>query len=525
MSISPLIDQIDVSEIRVDDADKIFDLPVPAKLRHFDYHCREPALAALRLESTQVEEVLPATNVQTRFLALATDPEFVNETRLVGRPYVEHFPYALPNDMDPARFQRAVDAVLPRYDCFRRVFAPIVHSLAPFAQVILSPSAARIPKVEIICNDADCDSPKSLWREVINGAQIAAEASMSIDRPGITISWIWSQSRARCVFIMSLFHTTYDGTQLGYMFDAILAEYERPGCEPPVDLLSMRRAVELNLSYDWVSTVIFWARRLGGVPGSRLGPRQPKPKVLLLEAQTGCNVTHMRSLRVKASMTMQQLSEAAVAMSNSMITVVEAAWASVLAQTFADQQRVKALDIQFGTVLNGRRHQDSLRCMAPMVAALPMRLVVEHDSAQRRITNREVCALLAEQRTEAQPYLQMPCPTLAHARMGMDRFDTLMLLQALQPESSQQRLRQLPGFNFDQNLMVPFKEMDIGFPLLTELWPGSSRWDEKMLIRCVYSTARHDFLNCEWVLAALSALDEAIVRITSDPDGLFYTGT
>ncbi|KAN0111043.1 hypothetical protein V8E51_007430 [Hyaloscypha variabilis] len=519
-----LVDSIDVSKIAADDADEIFDLSVAAKLRHFDYHCRAPALAALGLENTQVEQILPATNVQTRFLAFAVDPEYFDKTRLIGRPYVTHMPYALPGDMDPARFQRAVDVVLPRYDCFRAVFAPAVHSLAPFAQVILSPSAAKIPKVEIVCDDADADSPESLWRETINGAQLAAEAAMSIDRPGITVSWVWSQSRARCVFILSLFHTTYDGTQLGYLFDAIMAEYERPGCQPPVDLLPMRRAVELNLSYDWVSTVIFWAGRLAGVPGSRLGSQRPNPKALLPGSRTGFDMTHMRSLGVNASMTMRQLSQAAVAMSSTMLTVVEAAWASVLAQTFTEQQRGRPLDIQFGTVLNGRRHQDSLRCMAPMLAALPLRLVVNHDSTQRRITNREVCALLAAQRDEAQPYLQMPCPTLAHARMGTDRFDTVMLVQALQPESSRQTLRPLPGFSYDENLMAPFKEIDIGFPVATELWPGNLRWDEKMFIRCVYSTARHDFLNRGWVLAALSALDEAIVRVTSEPDAVFYTG-
>jgi hypothetical protein len=60
------------------------------------------------------------------------------------------------------------------------------------------------------------------------------------------------------------------------------------------------------------------------------------------------------------------------------------------------------------------------------------------------------------------------------------------------------------------------------FPLITELWPGSLQWDEKMLIRCVYSRARHEFLTHDWVHGTLSALDEAIVRITSEQDALFH---
>jgi hypothetical protein len=180
-----------------------------------------------------------------------------------------------------------------------------VHSLAAFAQVILTPSAAKIPKVEIICDDADVDAPESLWRETINGAQLAAESAMSIDRPGITLTWVWSQSRARCVFILSLFHANYDATQLGYLFDAVLAEYAQPGCKPPVDLLPMRRAVELNLSYDWVLTVIFWAKRLTGVPGSRLGSQRPSPRTLIPGSRSGNDLAHMRSLSVKASITMR----------------------------------------------------------------------------------------------------------------------------------------------------------------------------------------------------------------------------
>lgn len=157
-----------------------------------------------------------------------------------------------------------------------------------------------------------------------------------------------------------------------------------------------------------------------------------------------------------------------------------------------------------------------------MVAALPLRLVL--DPAKKSLTNRDVCALLTAQRNEALPYLQMPCPTLAHAKMGLERFDTLMLVQALQHDSGRQTLRRLPGFSHDENLMTPYKEMDVGFPIVTELWPGKSSWDEKMLVRCMYNTARHDFLNQEWILAALSALDEAIIRITSDPDAVFYIG-
>lgn len=520
-------DGVDVTVIAADDAEEVFELPVGAKLRHFDHHCRAQCLEALKLNDDQVDQVLPVTNVQARFVALAIDPEYYDTTKYIGRPQMTHFVYKIPKDMDPARLQRAVDTVLPRYDCFRTVFVSVEHPLAPFAQCILSPSVARIPKTEVICNDTDAEDRNSLWSHTINGIQRAAEASMSVDKPGLNVAWVWSPNRASCVMVMSMFHGVYDGMQLNFLFDAVLAEYAKPGSTPPIDLLPIRTAVELNLSYDWIQTVMYWAGRLAGVPGSRLGKRQPVPRALLPNAAPGFAETHMRSVSVKASLTMRQLSKAAQAMSTNMLTVAEAAWASVLAQTFADTVRAgtiagkNSFDVQFGTVLNGRRHQDALRCMAPMLAALPQRLVID---GAKPFTNREACSLLAAHRIEAQSFLQMPCPTLAHARMGTDRFDSILLVQALTPEEVHNPLRQLPGFNFDENLMAPFKEIDVGFPLTTELWPGSLQWDEKMLIRCAYSRARHEFLTHDWVHGALSTLDEAIVRITSEPDALFYIG-
>ncbi|KGO74912.1 AMP-dependent synthetase/ligase [Penicillium italicum] len=520
-------DGIDVTVIAADDAEEVFELPVEAKLRHFDHHCRAQCLAALKLNDEQVEQVLPVTNVQARFVALGIDPEYYDTTKYVGRPQMTHFVYKIPEDLDPARLQRAVDTVLPRYDCFRTVFVSVEHPVAPFAQCILSPSVARIPRTEVVCDDTDAEDRNSLWSHTINGIQRAAEASMSIDKPGLSVAWVWSPNRARCVMILSMFHGVYDGTQINFLFDAVLAEYAKPGSTPPMDLLPIQTAVELNLGYDWIQTVMYWAGRLAGVPGSRLGERRPVPRALLPNAAPGFAETHMRSVSVKASLTMRQLSKAAQAMSTNMLTVAEAAWASVLAQTFADTIRAdaiagkKSFDVQFGTVLNGRRHQDALRCMAPMLAALPQRLVID---GTKRLTNREACSLLAAHRIEAQPFLQMPCPTLAHARMGTDRFDSVLLVQALTPEEVHNPLRQLPGFNFDENLMAPFKEIDVGFPLTTELWPGSLQWDEKMLIRCAYSRARHEFLTHDWVHGALSALDEAILRITSEPDALFYIG-
>ncbi|KAJ5592071.1 hypothetical protein N7537_008975 [Penicillium hordei] len=181
---------IDVTIIAADDAEKVFELPVEEKLCHFDHHCRAQCLEALELNDDQVDQVLPVTNVQARFVALAIDPEYYDTAKYVGRPQITHFVYKIPKDMDPARLQRAVDTLLPRYDCFRTVFVSVEHPVAPFAQCILSPSVACIPKTEVICNDTDAEDRNSLWSHTINGIQRAAEASMSVDKPGLNVAWV-----------------------------------------------------------------------------------------------------------------------------------------------------------------------------------------------------------------------------------------------------------------------------------------------------------------------------------------------
>lgn len=532
---------IDIRTIPKDDEEAIYDLSVEGKLRHFDHHCRPTCLQALNLATHQVEQVLPATNVQVRFIAVATDGELLDPERYTGRPHIEHFAYQVPFDMDPARFQRAVDTVLARHDCFRTVFVATEHPLAPFAQCILSPSATKIPKIEAICDDTDSEILTSLWYQTIHGAQRAAEASMSLDKPGITLSYVWSPNRARCVATMSFFHGIYDGTQLTYLRDEIAREYAAAAASrdtrstaPTTDLLPMRTAAELNLRYDWVETMMYWAGRFAGVPGCRLRSRQPRPINELSPSalRLGAEETHMRIVTTNASMSLRELSQAAVNMSTTMLTVVEAAWASVLAQTFSDEERTesKPLDIQFGTVMSGRRQREALLCMAPLMAAMPMRLLLDGGNgggSKERLTNRQVCSQLVAQHTEAAKHLQIPCPTLTHARTGIKRIDTILLVQTLQPEGgAAEELRDLPRYNYEENLLAPFKEIDTGYPLVMELWPGKQSWDQKILFRCLYNVRRpgYEFLRTEWVASVLGALDEAMRRIVAEPDAPFYMG-
>ncbi|KAJ6118054.1 hypothetical protein N7471_013931 [Penicillium samsonianum] len=198
--------------IPTDDAEEVFDLPVNAKLRYFDYHCRVQCL-----------------------VALGVDPEYYDTIMYVGGPRVALFVCKIPQDIDPARLQCTVDTVLPRYDCFRTVIVPVEHPITPFA---------------VICDDTDTEYRNSLWSHTINGIQTAAEASISVDKPSLTVAWVSSPNRVRCAIIRAIFHSVYNGTRINFRIWAVLAEYAKPGSAPPIDLLPIRTAVELNLGYD-----------------------------------------------------------------------------------------------------------------------------------------------------------------------------------------------------------------------------------------------------------------------------------
>ncbi|KAJ9130083.1 putative NRPS-like enzyme [Pleurostoma richardsiae] len=514
---APLADNvthaIDVTAIAVDDEEAVYELPVEAKLRHFAHYCRPGCLEALGLPAAEVEQVLPATNLQVRFLTIATTEAFLDPARYWGKPEIEHYVYEVPDALDPARLQRAVAAVLARYDCFRAVFVPVRHPLSTFAQCVLAPSAAAIPVVETVCPARDSAQPDSLWRRTVAGTQRAAEEAMRLDRPGVAVAYVWSPDRARCVLVLSLFHALYDGVSLTYLREAIAAEYY---AALPVAYLPVRTAVEGIMGADWTGTMLYWMARFANVPVFRLGPARPGP-VAGATPYSASGETHMRSLFVVSRLTLQELSaRVRGGLGASLIAVVEAAYASVLAQTWRGASEDR-LDVQFGCVMNGRQTDAAQRCMAAMMAMAPVHLVVDRRVSPPR-TNRETCRALVAQHQDAAPHLQAPCPTRDLAELAMNRFDTVLNVHAYVAPA-----RDLPGFNAEENLRAPFKEIDTGFPLLVELWPARGDWGEKIVWKAVYNARRpgYEFLTDEWAASALAALDEALLRILDDPDAPF----
>jgi amino acid adenylation domain-containing protein len=542
------VDNVDVSAIAIDDEEALYELPNTAKLRHFSHHCLDKCASALALTASDIEQVLPATNTQVRILYIATRPGFVDPSRYSGRPQIEHFVYDLPLDkLDPARFKRAVNVVFQRHDCFRAIFCSVDHPLFPFAMCILNKESQRckIPTVEIVCNFDSKDNER--WQNTIVSSQRAAEDSMSMDRPGVTVTWVRSADGNRDIMILSLSHAIYDGVMLSHIREEIAAEYVNPGSQPSgiqghtdsatnLALLPIRATVELLLERsDWTETMFYWMKRLGGVPNFHIGSKRPVPRVERSLAQSGVNeITHMRRSALSSSMSMQELSKNATSsLGTTMSSVVQAAWVSVLAQT---TEADGLLHAQFGSIVNGRTTQDLWRCVAPVLTTVPIHLPLSLGGNKKNPTNREVCRMLAAQNTDALPYIDIPCTSVEMFEMGHARFDTVLNLQAYRSGGSSRgsmttedvTMRDLPGWDNWHNLLPPFKEVDVGSVIMMELWPAfgpqGPDWDGKMTLKATYNTRRpgYEFLTEEWMAGMLNAMEDALVRILAQPDEEFY---
>jgi acyl-CoA synthetase (AMP-forming)/AMP-acid ligase II/aryl carrier-like protein len=543
---------VDVAAIPADDEDALYELSVSAKLRHFSHHCLTRCTSALNLSPADIEQVLPATNTQTRMLYIITRPDVTEPGHSASLPHVEHFVYNLPLDkLDPGRFRQAVETVLGRHDCFRAIFCSVEHPLAPFALCILNKDSPRaaLPTVEVVCKFDPQNT--SLWEFTLVSAQRAAETSMTPDRPGVTVTWVRSPDNAHHVMILSVSHPSYDGVTLSHLREEIAAEYAEPGTKPGIrslaggkdgaklPLLPLRSAVELLLGgTDWTETMMYWMTRFAGVPPFRLLPglSRPVPTQAASCYPAGPHETHMRCSFLRSSLSMNDISTGAAShLGTTMAAVVQAAWASVLAQTRKGVPGFDGrVDVQFGSILHGRHTQDLWRCMAPLLTTLPIHLAVEAAGGKvKNPTNRQVCRLLTAQHADAAPYIEVPCPNRAMFELGHVRFDTALTLQVYKSETTASDdvvPHDLPGWSRGHNLLPPYKEIDTGFPVLMEVWPAfgpeGPDWSGKASLKCTVNVRKpgYEFLGDGWSEAMLGALEEALVKVLGEPDGEFYVG-
>ncbi|KAJ5530031.1 AMP-dependent synthetase/ligase [Penicillium freii] len=523
--------------IEIEDEEELLTMSLATKLRHFNSVARPQCVKSLGIASEDIEEVLPATGIQTRMLVSIEEAEEMKVTK----PCIEHFVYHVPDELDPARLKQAIVDVIKRHDAFRTVWVQVEHPLTPYAQCILNPAhpRAQLPMVHSVVHEYDT-SPDSLWEQTISNAQRSAEEYIRLDRVGAVIHVVRSADNKHHVLIFSLFHLIYDGISLDFLCRSFAQAYEGV---PPSNLpaMGMRLPVEEHYSTDWLATSMYWMKRLAGVAPFKAGQTVLKGAVpgqftsICTTQDTACEI-------LESSISLNDLFSLSKNKFPSPMAIVQGAWAMTLAQTLvkaksAGQEPSAAnLDVQFGSVFHGRNSPDALRCVALMLDVFPTRMLfsdaykAEEKGGPKKRTHREICQELFTQYVDALAYSEMPCPTIDFAKLTR-RFDNTIILQAYPKEEvdvdasglPKTGMETLPGFNLDEHLQAPWKETNHGYPILMELWPGRGSEDEKFRLRCTYNKRwpGYEFMTQEWAQGLLLTLNHSLDQILHNPDGEF----
>lgn len=474
----------------------------------------------LKVPVNHIESILPATYTQTRMIA-----NFLSaEARSAPKPWVEHFVYDVPEVLDSHRFQEAVFAVLSRHPCHRTIFTLTEDPTRPAAQIVLIPtcSEATIPWSNRLCTERDRSGNDTL-EHMIKEAQQAADQQMCLERPPLAVSFLRSSGSTRCVFILSMFHGLYDGASLKLLRQEIMMEYHE-------QLAPVRESIttssEIHFGADQQGTLKFWIAKLAVTPYYKLAG---VPGVDLRDSTTQSNSestghSTVSVITKRSRVLFAELVECAKSvLLTTPLAVIQAAWALVLleCQQTMDPSRPRdepsSYDVTFGSTIHGRHDQRSELCMGPILATVPVCIAgdTSDDTAE---TNRDMCAILANEHAEALENLQIPCPSLEFAQSST-RFDTTLILQTFGEDEPNQAV-DFPGFEEGDNWLPAYRGSDFCMPVLNEIMPGKGGI---MDFRCTYMVKSLDYpwLNKATVSRLMDMFEGNLLWIMACPDEVF----
>lgn len=504
--------------VQFQDEEEFFSFPLGAKLKHFTAHCRSTCVEALGVSNEDIEQVLPATGTQTRMLAVLEELDELKCTKA----WIEHFPYQVPESIDADRLEKAVIAAMETRDAFRTVWVPVEHPLASFAGVVLSKNSshATLPIVRTTVPVYDTRL-NSLWMRTIDNAQKAASEFFGLYNLGSVTTFVRSADNKHCTIIFSMSHLTYDGMSIeNWRRDVAQIYAGKPAPEYPNG--GVRTPVEEHFSSDWLSTKLFWMKRMAGQPRFYTGQEVlPCGDAEFISHNTGVGVA---SEQLVCAFSLDEL----FTLCNTQglftpMSVIQGAWAMALCHTLVktNNDMAKDLDVQFGSIFHGRHTPDSLQVYALMLDVLPTRIVFD---GAKRLTHREICSRLFAQYTECLGFSEIPCPSTLLAK-STRCFDSTLILQAFPKESptGSEDPDAMPGFNREENLLKPWRELNTGTPLLMELWPGKELSSERLRLRCSYSQSwiGYEFMTPQWIQGLTVAFNESLIQILTNPDGEF----
>lgn len=493
----------------LEDEEVLLTLPLATKLKHFAAVVRPQCVDALSIPSEDIIEVLPATGLQTRMLVNFDECKDFG----VNKPWIEHFLFKVPGDINGERLEKAIIASLKLRDAFRTVWVEVEHPLSPYAQCVLSKESKHsvLPIVRIEVSKYS-EEPNSVWQGTVDGAQAAAEATLGLHALPSVTTFVSSSDGKNRVVIFSLLHLIYDGISLELLRHNIAQAYHGVPFTGVADK-GVRVPVEEHFSADWLANSTYWMKRLAGAPPFKVGSR-----ILDSTGSEFITVNPGRGAGSETLVSKYSLGDLFTAAKERNLftptSIVQAAWAMALAKVSSDG--VNHTDVQFSSVFHGRFKPDSMEAFAMTLAGLPTQVVIP---TQKQMSHRDLCRHLFSQYTESLNYSEVPCPSIQFAR-STRRADSSVILHAFPDAAVDFALNGLPTFSRVHDGIVPWRETNAGYPLLFEVWPGKTSMKDGLHLRLTYSQIwpGYEFLTPQWIRGILAMFNKSLDAIMHGPD-------
>jgi len=450
---------------------------VSERLQDFATRHRDSAAKQLVLQRADIDKVLPTTATQSGMLASFLRSTSKNDG--ARKRYINHSIYYAAPGLRDAALKQSWKVALSRHDILRTVFVPVDDELAPFAQCVLSATA---PSAALKFEQVECQSGDS-WQDSLAMAKSQAERLISLEKP----SWLLTiiKSSQRTAYLLSLFHGIFDGGSLELILQDVKHIYHGKDASPRS---GMDVAVQKHFSEATAESANYWQNEFKDF---ELAPfpcvSASKPETQSPEAQVA---------EVIANATLEMISSAAKRMSVAPLSLLQAAWATILfAYTGSNS------GVSFGSVLSNRLEEGLSSCMGPTFVVVPCKLSNASDS---KGNVRDVVKYLTARNAADLPYHHMPLSSLVTAD-GTLPYDTLLAFQAFDQKSDQGDLWS----------KVEYPAMEHDFAVMVEIWPTETG---KLRLRATYT---HEHLDHRATETMLRQLDGVIQFLCVNPDLAF----
>ncbi|KAL1306330.1 hypothetical protein AAFC00_005049 [Neodothiora populina] len=424
----------------------------------------------LRIED--IEVVLPTTATQSGMLASYHRSLAAGE----NKHYINHSVYYQRTGQDTSAVLQAWEDTLSRPMVLRTAFVAIDDHISPFAQCVIKRSSeATSSKIleYLDANDRD-------WDTIVSQACADAEASITLQRPPLTLSVISSSTRT--AYVLSMFHGIFDGGSLELLMqdvaDCVLSREHAQRTD-------IGTAVQRHFAYATETTAKYW--------NDVFSDFSPTPFPTLTATRVGTAARRAGCTEFVGKITLQKLQAASRAITASPLSLLQASWATVLLSYTGPTS-----DISFGSVVSDRLVQATASCVAPTFVTIPVRLSEDH---KRGATNREVVAALTSANVNALPHLQIPLGGLTTID-GRLPYDTLLAFQSFDENAERNQIWS----------RVEYPSMENDFAIMVEVWPTESGF---LRLRATWKQSHMDSGAAETMLRQL---DDYINYICDRPD-------